>query len=202
MTTTSTPIRVVGLGGTLRENSTSLWALQRALEAARAEGATTQLLDLRRLDLPMYQPDWDLEDYGENVQDFIRVMRHADAFLISTAAYHGTLAGITKNALDYLEFLAEAPRPYLHNKPVGLIATASGDMADVNSIRAMIDVVHSVRGYVLPLSVPIHHASKSFDKEGNVLNEKIAARLAQLGKMAVETASHFRPITVSEPAAL
>ncbi len=198
--TSSTPIRVVGIGGTLRENSTSLWALQHALESARTEGATTQLLDLRRLALPMYQPDWELEDYGENVQDFIRIMRHADAFLISTAAYHGTLAGVTKNALDYMEFLADAPRPYMHNKPVGLIATASGDMADVHSIDAMVNVVHSLRGYVLPLSVPIHNAGKAFDKEGNIINEKIATRLKQLGKMAVETAAHFRP--VSETAAL
>nr|MBA3874657.1 NAD(P)H-dependent oxidoreductase [Anaerolineae bacterium] len=51
---TSNLIRVVGIGGTLRENSTSLWALQHALESARAEGATVQLLDLRRLNLPMY----------------------------------------------------------------------------------------------------------------------------------------------------
>ena len=191
--TSNSLIRVVGIGGTLRENSTSLWALQHALKSARAEGATTQLLDLRRLNLPMYQPDWELADYGENVQDFIRVMQHADAFLISTAAYHGTLAGVTKNALDYLEFLADAPRPYMHNKPVGLIATASGDMADVHSIDAMVNVVHSLRGFVLPLSVPIHNASKAFDKDGTVINEKIATRLTQLGKMAVETAAHFRP---------
>ncbi len=190
---TNLPIRIVGLGGTLRENSTSLWALQHALESARAEGAATQLLDLRRLDLPMYQPDYELEDYGQNVQDFIQIMRHADGFLFSTAAYHGTLAGVTKNALDYLEFLADAPRPYLHNKPVGLIATASGDMADVHSINAMVNVVHSLRGYVLPLSVPIHGAKKTFDPNGVVINEKIAARLTQLGKMVVETASHFQP---------
>nr|MBA3868679.1 NAD(P)H-dependent oxidoreductase [Anaerolineae bacterium] len=149
---------------------------------------------------PMYQPDWELEDYDKNVQDFIQVMRHADAFLISTAAYHGTLAGVTKNALDYFEYLADAPRPYLHNKSVGLIATASGDSADVHSITAMINVVHSLRGYALPLSVPIHNASKAFDQDGNVIHEKIAARLTQLGKMAVETAAHFQP--VSQPAAL
>ena len=195
----NTPIRVVGLGGTLRENSTSLWALQHALEAARLHGATTQLLDIRRLSLPMYQPDWELDEYDANVQEFIQIMRHADAFLFSTAAYHGTLAGVTKNALDYLEFLADAPRPYLHNKPVGLIATASGDMADVHSISAMIDVVHSLRGYVLPLTVPIHHAGKAFDSDAKIINEKIAARLTQLGKMTVETALQLRttPHTVS-----
>lgn len=195
----SSLIRVVGLGGTLRENSTSLWALQHALESARAEGATTQLVDVRRLDLPMYQPDWELDDYGKDVQDFIQILRHADAFLFSTAAYHGTLAGVTKNALDYFEYLSDAPRPYLHNKPVGLIATASGESADVHSIDAMVNVVHSLRGYVLPLIVPIHNASKAFDN-GKVINEKIDGRLTQLGKMAVETATRFR--VISEPAAL
>ena len=189
------PLRVIGLGGTLRENSTSLWALQHALETARAEGAITQLLDLRRLDLPMFQPDWELTDYSASVQEFIHVMRHADAFLFSTAAYHGTLAGVTKNALDYLELLSDAPRPYLHNKPVGLIATAGGDSADVQSITAMINVVHSLRGYALPLSVPIHNAGTAFDKNGNVTNGKIATRLTQLGKMVVETAARFNPVT-------
>lgn len=199
MTVHDKSVRIVGLGGTLRENSTSLWALQHALEAARAAGATIQLLDLRRLDLPMYQPDWELDDYGDGVQAFIRVMRHADGFLFSTAAYHGTLAGVTKNALDYLEFLADAPRPYLHNKPVGLIATAGGDLADVHSISAMVNVVHSLRGYALPLSVPIHNAGRTFDKAtGSVTHEKTTARLTQLGKMVVEMAERF--ITQPEPA--
>ncbi len=185
-------LRVVGIGGTLRENSNSLRALQFALESARAAGATTQLVDLRRLDLPMYQPDWELDDYDTSVQEFVRVMQHADAFLFSTAAYHGTLAGVTKNALDYLEFLSDLPRPYLHNKPVGLIATAGGDSADVHSITTMINVVHSLRGYALPLSVPIHNASKVFDKNGTITNEKIATRLNQLGTMLVETAARFQ----------
>lgn len=187
----SSAIRIVGIGGTYRENSTSLWALQHALEVARGEGATTQLLDIRRVDLPMYQPDYELDDYEQNVKDYVRVMQHADGFLISTAAYHGSLAGVTKNALDFMEYLADAPRPYLHNKPVGLIATASGEMADVHSISAMINVVHSLRGIALPLSVPIHGAKHVFNQEGKVTNEKIAARLTQLGKMVVETAERL-----------
>jgi len=50
-------LRVVGIGGTLREGSTSLGGLRRALEA--------------------------------------------DALILSTTSYHGTLAGVTKNALDF-----------------------------------------------------------------------------------------------------
>lgn len=189
----NTPVRVVGIGGTLREHSTTLWALQHALEAARAAGAVTELIDLRRYRLPIYEPDVELDDLDESVQDFIRRIKHADAFLISTAAYHGTLAGLTKNALDYLEYLSDAPRPYLHNKPIGLIATAGGDQAAVNSIAAMVHVVHSLRGFALPLSVPIHNAGKAFDDGGRVIDTRTANRLNQLGKMLVEIALRFQP---------
>lgn len=186
-----TPIRVVGIGGTLRENSTSLWALQRVLDTAREHGATTELIDLRRYRLPMFEPDQELKDYDDHVRDFVHLVNHADALLISTAAYHGTLAGVTKNALDYFELLSA---PYLNNKPVGLIATAGGDIAAVNSINAMVNVVHSLRGFVLPLSVPIFHAEKVFDGEGQITSEKYATRLTQMGRLLVETAtklSHY-----------
>lgn len=196
MERTQNPVRVVGIGGTLSEHSTTLWALQHALEASRAAGAVTELIDLRRYRLPMYEPDAELDDLEESVQDFVRRIKHADAFLISTAAYHGTLAGVTKNALDYLEFLSDAPRPYLHNKPVGLIATAGGDQAAVNSIAAMVHAVHSLRGFALPLSVPIHHAGKAFDADGRITDGKTANRLNQLGKMVVETAQRFQPESV------
>ncbi len=42
-------LNVVGIGGTLREGSTSLGALKRTLQAAEEAGANTELLDLREL---------------------------------------------------------------------------------------------------------------------------------------------------------
>jgi multimeric flavodoxin WrbA len=50
---------VVGLGGSLAENSKSRAALEVALDGAADAGAETQLLDLRRLDLPLYNPEDD-----------------------------------------------------------------------------------------------------------------------------------------------
>src|SRR4028119_2184322 len=90
-------LKVVGVGGTLRENSASLGALRRALAAAGEAGAETELLDLRELDLPMYEPGKALEEYGPGVGRLVEELRGADAVLISTAAHHGTLAGLTQN---------------------------------------------------------------------------------------------------------
>ena len=81
-------LRLAGIGGTLREGSTSLGALRRSLGAAEEAGAQTELLDLRDLRLPMYEPGKPLEDYVDNVRGFVEVVREADVLVISTEAYH------------------------------------------------------------------------------------------------------------------
>ncbi|MER3423162.1 MAG: hypothetical protein C4293_07970 [Nitrospiraceae bacterium] len=48
------PIKIVGLGGSLRAPSSSLAALKIALEGAAEAGAHTQVLDVRTLNLPIY----------------------------------------------------------------------------------------------------------------------------------------------------
>jgi FMN reductase len=189
MTTIDRKLHVVGIGGTLREGSTGLSALKEALRAAKEAGATTELLDLRELDLPIYEPGKSLEEYGENVEKLVEAMRGADALLWSTAAYHGTLAGLTKNALDFAQYLARDERPYLEDRVVGLIATAGGGMAAVNAINTMVNVIHALRGVAAPLSVPVTQSWKAFDEEGNVRDEGVARRLESLGGLVVEMAA-------------
>jgi NADPH-dependent FMN reductase len=55
----ATSLTIVGLGGSVAQISRSRAALQVALEGAASAGATTELLDLRELELPMYNPDDD-----------------------------------------------------------------------------------------------------------------------------------------------
>jgi FMN reductase len=192
MTTIDKKLHVVGIGGTLREGSTGLLALEETLRAAEEAGATTELLDLRELDLPLYEPGKPLEEYGENVQNLVEAMRGADALLWSTAAYHGTLAGVTKNALDFAQVLARDERPYLEDRVVGLIATAGGGMGAINAINAMINVVHALRGVAAPLSVPVTQSWKAFDEEGNIRDEGVTGRLESLGGLVVEMAAKLR----------
>ena len=46
-------VKIIALGGSLAEHSTSLAAVRIALEGAAQAGATTELYDVRQLDLPM-----------------------------------------------------------------------------------------------------------------------------------------------------
>jgi FMN reductase len=116
-------------------------------------------------------------------------MRGADALLWSTAAYFGTLAGLTKNALDFAQCLARDERPYLQDNVVVLIATASGSMGAVNAINAMVSIIHALRGVAAPLSVPVTRSWKAFDEEGNICDEGVAGQLESLGRLVVEMAA-------------
>ncbi len=181
-------LKVVGIGGTLWEGSASLGALRRALAAAGEAGAETGFLDLRELDLPMYKPGRSLEEYGPGVGRLVGELRGAEAVLISTAAYHGTLASVTKNALDFAQFLSGGEHPYLDGKVVGLISTAGGEQAGANAAGAMVHVVHALRGVVAPLVVSIPKAWQRADGSGNVTDEVYGGRLDALGELVVDLA--------------
>lgn len=186
-------LRVVGIGGTLREGSSSLGALRRALGAAGEAGAQTELLDLRDLALPMYEPGRPLAEYGEGAERLVDAMRGADALILSTAAYHGTLAGVTKNALDFAQFLSGDERPYFDGRVVGLISTAGGEMAGANTTGALVHVVHALRGTVAPLMVAVPRAWERSDGDGNITDDGYGERLESLGRLVVDLASKLAP---------
>jgi FMN reductase len=190
-------LKVVGIGGTLRENSTGLGALRRSLAAAEEAGAEVELLDLNKLRLPMYEPGKPLGEYGNNERRLVEVIRGADALLVSTAAYHGTLAGVTKSALDFVQFLGREEHPYFDGKVVGLISTAGGEQAAANANAAMVHLVHSLRGIVAPLMVGVTRAWQRTDDQGDITDDNYGRRLENLGGLIVDLAEKIR---ADEPA--
>lgn len=180
-------LRILGFGGTLRRGSRSLAALDKALEGAKSRGASTMRLDLRQLDLPFFRPGVPLSDYPMSVAEWVEAARQADGMIWSTGAYHGTLTGATKNALDFLEFLAVDG--YLDGLPVGLIAVSGGRMAAVRAIDAMVHSVHALRGTVIPLTVAIGKSREAISPEGQVEDRALESRLHKLGQLLAETAA-------------
>src|ERR1700735_4485263 len=116
-------VRVIGLGGSLREMSTSRTALQVALEGAAASDADVELIWVRDLGLPLYT---DEHAPPPGARRLAETVYQADALIWSSPTYHGSVSGSFKNALDWLILLAERDPPYLTNKPIGLWGTGGG----------------------------------------------------------------------------
>jgi FMN reductase len=181
-------VRVVGLGGSLRVGSTSLTALRTALEGASAAGVDTELLALRDLGLPLYTTEHPILEAAHRLVDTVI---GAEAMIWSSPTYQGSVSGALKNALDWLILLADHEPPYLTNKPIGLIATAGG-VQGLQAINAMEFSVRALRGWAVPLVLPVALASQVFDVEGRLTNEAMADQLRALGGEVARAAYQFR----------
>lgn len=179
------PPLIVGVGGGLGGESHSLAALKVALQAAEKAGARVDLISLQTIRLPLYEPDRPLVDYPVEVNEFVQRMANADGYLWSSPAYHGTVSGVVKNAIDFVEFLSDRVPPYLDQKPVGLISTASGVVGGVTTIQTLIQTAHALRAWVVPLSVPIPQVGRVIDQQGHVTDPTIQDRLQLLGEEVV-----------------
>ncbi len=181
-------IRIAGFGGTRNSKSSSVRALAVTLDAARAAGAEVELLDLETLDIPFYE--WAAKPSGD-VDRLLAAFRAADGLVWACPLYHGTISGVFKNAIDWLEVLASETPPYLADKPVGLVGLAGGGQA-LQAITAMEQIVRALRGWSIPLVVPINRVRDAFSSEGEVLDARVHAQLTSLGHEAVRAAEIFR----------
>ncbi|QPV61651.1 NAD(P)H-dependent oxidoreductase [Halosimplex litoreum] len=162
---------VVAVCGSRREGSYTRRALRIALDAAAESGADTELLDLRTLDLPPFDPD---ADEGEAVVAFKRRVRAADAVILGSPVYHGSYSATLKDALDYCgkEEFADAT--------VGLLATAGGG-SYASTFDHLRTVVRSVHGWTVPTQVGIRGAHDKFDGD-RVVEPGLEDRIRRLGR--------------------
>src|SRR3712207_3134181 len=102
-------ILVVGVGGTTRAGSSTEKALRACLRAAEAAGARTELLGAGALDLPMYAPE--NSSRTDNALRLVELLRDSAGVVVASPGYHGTLSGLVKNALDYIEDMRDDDPP-------------------------------------------------------------------------------------------
>ena len=186
-------VRIVGLGGSLAKYSTSLSALNVALEGARDHGADVQVFDLRELNLPMFVPG--AEPVPAGALELCDAVAGAQGMLWSSPLYHGTISGAFKNALDWLQLLSDRKPAYLTDKVVGLISTAGGTHG-LQAVNTMEFVVRALRGWAVPLVLPIPQSWQVF-KDGRLIDKRVEDQLRALGKELARAAQVFAAGTIT-----
>jgi len=149
--------RILGLGGTTRDGSTSERALHVALEHARRAGAQTDLLLAGDLELPAYAPERGA--HTAEAERLLGLVRQADGVIVASPGFHGGPSGLIKNALDHLEELRGAEQPYLDGRAVGCIVCAAGWQATTSTLMSLRSTVHALRGWPTPLGVTINSSA-------------------------------------------
>ncbi|MFF0967330.1 NADPH-dependent FMN reductase [Streptomyces sp. NPDC003703] len=182
--------RIVGLGGSPRPGSSAEQALRCVLEEARRLGADTRLIAGADLAVPLFDPTARIRPPG--VFRLLSEVAEADGVVLASPAYHGSLSGLVKNALDYLEELRDEPRPYLSGRAVGCVAVGQGWQGAMTTLGALRDVVHALRGWPTPLGVAVNTAEGAFDADGALVDPGLRDRLHLMAAEVVGFARRAR----------
>ena len=174
---------IVGLGGTPRRGSSSERALAVSLRAAEERGARTILFSGAELLLPMYMPG---QQQSDQASGLLAALRECHGMIISSPAYHGSISGLIKNALDYAEELRTDARTYLDGIPVGCIACAGGWQAVGQTLAALRTIAHSLRGWPTPLGAMLNTSTALFDAEGNCIDMATRCQLETVGHQVID----------------
>lgn len=169
---------VVGMGGTLRADSSTERAVRYCLEAVERQGGRTRMFAGPDLELPMYAPH-SLERTPAALE-FVSALRDADAVVVGSPGYHGAISGLVKNALDYIEDLRQDPRVYLDNTPWGCISCAYGWQAAVGTLGQLRSIGHALRAWPTPLGVAINSADKIWSETGELADGTVRGQLDML----------------------
>jgi FMN reductase len=186
---------IVGVGGTIRPNSTTEQALRRALFLAEQAGAETELFSGAALQLPLYNPN--STERTSDAELMIHALRRADAVIFASPAYHGSLSGLVKNAIDYIEDMRRDARPYLEDRAVGSIVSAYGDQALGATLSAFRNITHALRGWPLPIGVGINALRCKFGTDHMPSDAHVEAQLLSMVKQAI-TFSHKMRVEIAD----
>lgn len=82
----------------MRNDSFSTAALKIALDLVKKDGVETFLLDLQKTPIPMF---YSQKNQTDEIKKVTELVKWADAFILATPDYHGSMSGSMKNFLDY-----------------------------------------------------------------------------------------------------
>ena len=168
-------MRVLGISGSLRRDSYNTKLLRVAEELLPA-GAELELYEALE-DVPPYNEDRDTDDAPPAVARLREAIADADAVLVATPEYNGSVPGQLKNAVDW------ASRPHrtaaLSGKPVVVIGATTGMFGAVWAQADLRKILKTAGARVVDAEVAVGRAHERFTEDGALVDAEIRDQLEE-----------------------
>ena len=158
-------LKVLGVGSSMRRDSFSTETLKIILNKVNKNGGDTRLLNLYSDPLPMYTTEYD-EKLG-GIKYVVELVSWADAIILATPDYHGSMAGSLKNFLDY--FWSE-----FAGKTFGYLC--SSHEKGLTVMDQMRTTIRQCYGWSLPYGISIN-SNQDFNTDREIINTQLLVRL-------------------------
>ncbi len=171
-------MNIVGLAGEYRKTSKSGMLVNLALDIAASQGSDVTFWDLSEKPLPLVGEEGCWEH--PNVNEFQSLISNADAVLMCSPEYHGTMSGVMKNTLDWMY------DKHIGGKVVGLMSTLGG-VTNANTLNHMRIALRWLHAWPVPEQLAIGHVKEAFDDQGQLVDGDLHERLESLVRSVIET---------------
>lgn len=165
--------RILAISGSLREGSHNRALLRYAAEVAPDDVQVVFFEGLR--ELPHYDPDVDGDDPPAAATAFRAALSEADALLVSTPEYNGSIPGLLKNAIDW------GSRPFrasaLTNKTAAVIGATTGSYGAIWAQQDARKALGIAGARVIDDQVAVPRAHEAFHEDGRLRSEEHAQDL-------------------------
>ena len=168
-------MKILALSGSLRRESFNT-ALAYAARELAPDGVEVEVYDGLGL-IPHYDQDLDHEDVEtpESVADLRRRIEEADALLVITPEYNGSITGVLKNAIDWAS--ARHRGSWLRNKTVAIAGATTGQYGAIWAQQDLRRVLGIAGARVVGGELPVSTAHEKFDAHGRLVDRLLADRL-------------------------
>ena len=163
-------LKVLGVGSSMRQDSFSTETLKIILNKVNKNGGDTRLLNLYSNPLPMYTAEYNEKLSG--IKHAVELVNWADAIVLATPDYHGSMAGSLKNFLDY--FWAE-----FAGKTFGYLC--SSHEKGLTVMDQMRTAIRQCYGWSLPYGISIN-SNQDFNADREIINVQLLGRLESFAR--------------------
>lgn len=173
----SLPLSVLAISGSLRRDSWNRKALQVAKQLTSEAGAAVTEIDLKELDLPVYDQDIQSAGMPAGVMELKRQIEGADVLLIASPENNYSISAALKNAIDW----ASREGNSWGGKTAILLGVSDGPYGSVRGHFQLRQILTSVNVLVLPQpNVLFRNAPEGFGPDGSLTDTKMVQRLKTL----------------------
>jgi NAD(P)H-dependent FMN reductase len=165
-------IKIVILTGSNRIHASSTRLCRYIEKEIITQGHEVLFFDLYQKPIPFYSPDSSI-DTDANLLEMKASMLEAQAVILGTPDYHGSISGVLKNALDHLDF------DHFDSKVVLAISSAGGAVG-TSSLLQLQAMIRNVHGINCPEWISIGSDQRSFNGSGEPDSPKVRQRVAKV----------------------
>jgi len=173
----STPVKILGISGSLRRQSFNT-ALLRAAQSLTGPDIALEIATLHGI--PLY--DGDLEQQ-EGLPLAVRELKArilaSDALLLVTPEYNNSIPGVFKNGIDWLSRPPADIAQVFGNRPVAIIGASPGGFGTILSQNAWLPVLRTLGArHWAGGRLMVSRANKVFDDSSEMIDEGTRKQLS------------------------